>query len=308
MHWLTTKRLSTFTTKPYAGNPAWVIIGVPEAENQETLVKLASELHPLSCTTFVFPEQENADICLRFFSQSEEINFSGHGTIATYFGLEDENLIKLTEPTTLVRQKTKTGIQHLEVRVKDKKIERVTVSLQVPQFISTPVDVKQISRFLGIPPVNILNTTFPVAVVALSGCTDVIVPVESCDVLLHIEPNLQLMKNYCDRYQITGFVIYSLDTLEKENTAHMRYFAPSVGINEDPVSGAAGASLGCYLVQNRIVVMEKMARLIVEQGHAMKRPGKVYVHVHTDRNQIMKVTFGGQAVVTFEGRLLLPQD
>lgn len=308
MHWLSTKRISTFTTKPYAGNPAWVVIGADISEDAKKLVKLASELNPLSDTVFVFPEKERADLCLRFFSQSEEVNFSGHGTIAAYLGAEVENLITLTEPITLVRQKTKTGIQYIELRVKKKKIERVTVSLPVPQFISLPIDIKQISRCLNIPPVDIIDSKYPLGIVVLSGCTDIIAPIDNIDTLLNIKPNFQLMKNYCDRFRITGLVVYCLQTIEKGSTVHMRHFAPSVGIDEDPVSGLASASLGCYLLQNWILPAEEMTRIVVEQGYSMQRPGTVYIHVHTHKNQIMKVTFGGQGVVTFEGSVLLPED
>jgi len=308
MQWLTTKRVSTFTNKPYAGNPAWVVIGADRSVEEQKLVRLASELNPVSDTVFVYPEKDDADIGLRFFSQSEEIAFSGHGTIAAYFGVEGENLIKLTEPITLVKQKTKSGIQHIELRIKDNKIERVTVSLPAPQIISTPLDVKQISRFLGIPPVEILDANRPIGVVEISGCVEIIVPVVSSDVLLNLTPNFQLMKNFCDRLQTTGIVVYCSETFEKSNNAHMRHFAPSVGINEDPVSGAASASLGCYLVHNRIVAMEEMVRVVVEQGHSMKRPGVVYIHIHTYKSKIMKAAFGGQGVITFEGRVSLPED
>jgi PhzF family phenazine biosynthesis protein len=115
------------------------------------------------------------------------------------------------------------------------------------------------------------------------------------------------MKNYCDRFHITGLVAFCTATMEKEYNAHMRHFAPSVGINEDPVSGLASASLGCYLTHNQMVDVQEMTRILIEQGYAMNRPGCVYVHVHTHKNQIMKVTFGGQGVITFEGRTALPE-
>ena len=307
MCWLNARRISTFTNDPYAGNPAWVVISVDAPQDEKRLQILASELNPVSDTVFVFSGTESSDVYLRFFSQSEEINFSGHGTIAAYHALESEDLIKFTEPITLVRQKTRTGIQHIELRIKDKKIERVTVSLPVPQFISMPLEVKSISRFLGISPIDILNAAYPIGVVALSGCSDIVVPVKSCDFLLNIEPNFQLIKDYCAQFHLTGIIVYCLDTLNKNNTAHMRHFAPAIGINEDPVSGTGSASLGCYLLHNRIVPIEEMTRMLVEQGCSMKRPGLVYIHVYTHKNQILKVSFGGQGVVTFEGQVLLPR-
>jgi PhzF family phenazine biosynthesis protein len=305
MHWLTTKCISTFTGVPYAGNPAWVIIGAQKSEEEEKLLKVVSELNPVSDTVFIFPTKNDADFYLRFFSRSEEIDFSGHGTIAAYYGIINENLLELKEPITLIRQKTKTGVQHIELRLKSGKIERVTVSLPVPQFVSTQLEIKRIARFLGISPVDVIDATYPLGVVS-SGVTDIIVPVRSLNTLLDIKPNFQLMKNYCERLLMTGVVVYSMETFDKNNTVHMRHFAPTVGIDEDPVSGAASASLGCYMVKNRIVQLEEMTRIVVEQGNSMGRPGLVYIHVHSYKNQIMKVAFGGQGVVIFEGRVLLP--
>lgn len=305
MKWLKTKRVSTFTRKPYEGNPSWVVIGADRNEDPAALARLARELNSLTGTVFLFPSENDADLYLRFFSSSGEMSFSSECTLAAYLGLEDEELITFTEPTTLVRQKTKTGIQHLELRVKDKKVNRVTASLPVPQFISTPVDMKRIAHLLGVAPIDILGSNYSVGVVALSGCTDIIVPLSSCDLLIDATPDFHQMKTYCETYQLTGIVAFCLETKDPTNTAHMRYFAPAIGINEDPVAGAACAALGSYMLQNRIVPRgEVLTRIIVEHGHAMRRPGTAYVHVHTHKNNILKVTVGGQGVVTFTGTVL----
>lgn len=306
MEWLITKRISTFTNVPYAGNPAWVIIGIDALEDERKLLKLTSELNPISDTVFVSPKVEDADLFLRFFSQCEEMNFSGHGTIATYFALEGENIVQFSEPITLLKQKTKSGIQTLELRVKNGKVERVTVSLPPPQFVSVKLELKQIATFLNISPVDVSDAAYPLGIVSFS-LTDLIVPVKSLDFLLNMKPNFQLMRNYCERLLINGVVVYTMETVDENNTAHMRHFAPTLGINEEPVSGASGASLGSYLVHNQIIPLGEMTRLVVEQGNVMQRPGLVYIHIHGYKNQILRVTFGGQGVVTFEGRVLLPQ-
>jgi trans-2,3-dihydro-3-hydroxyanthranilate isomerase len=308
MKWITAKMVNTFTDQPFAGNPAWVAYGDDLTNDEQTLIHLANELNPVSDTAFVFPREGDADVFLRFFSKSEEIGFSGHGTIATYHALANESLLTISEPTTLIRQRTKTGTQHIELRVRDGKIHRVTVSLPVPQFISTQLDTKVIARFLGLPPIEILETTFPIGVVGLAGNTDVIVPVNSCDALHNLNMNIPLLKNYCDRMQIKGVVVWCFDGQSEGKKAYMRHFAPSVGIEEDPVSGAAGAEVGCFMVHNKIIPVQEMNRIIVEQGMSMNRPGTVYVHVHTHDTEILKVSFGGQGLVMFEGRLLLTQE
>jgi len=305
MKWLKTKRISAFTRVPYAGNPAWVILGADPREDERKLVKLAKELNPLSDTTYVFPYDGDADIHMRFFSQSAEIRFSGHGTIAAYIALEDENLIKITEPVTCIKQKTKAGIHPIELRVQDKKIHRITVSLPAPKSVSMPFEIKTISKFLGVSPVDITDTSFPIKAIE-SGYIEVVVPIKSLDSLLNMNPNFQLLKNYCERFGITGMVVFSKETKERDSTVHLRHFAPSVGINEDPASGGAAACLGYYLVHSGIVPAEEMTRIVVEQGYAMQRPGIIYVHVYTIKKDIIRVAFGGQGIVTFEGRVLLP--
>ena len=305
MKWLKTKRVSTFTQKPYEGNPSWVVIGADRNEDPVALARLAREINPLTGTAFPFPPENDADIYLRFFSGSGEMSYSSECTLAAYLGLEDEGLISFTEPTTLIRQKTKAGIQHLELRVKNKKVNRVTASLPVPQFISTPVDMKRIARLLGVTPIDVLSSSYSIGVVSLSGCTDIIVPLSSSDVLIHATPDFQQMKTYCETFQLTGIVAFCLETEDPANTAHMRYFAPAIGINEDPAAGAACAALGSYALQNRIVPRgEVLTRIVIEHGRAMKRPGTAYVHVHTYKNNILKVTVGGQGIVTFTGTVL----
>ncbi len=305
MEWVKAKRLCSFTTVPYAGNPAWVIIGTPMYYDEKKMMKLAHELNPLSDTTFIFPGDEEADLILRFFSGSEEIKFSGHGAVAAYYALENEGIIDLKEPNMILKQKTKSGIQVVELRFTNKKITRVTISLPPPNIISVELEIKNIARFLGISPIDISETNMPMSAVQ-SGHPEIIVPVKSLPQLLDITPNFALMKNYCQRLGVVGVVLFSMETNDPEANVHMRHFAPVVGINEDPASGGAAVALGYYLVKNRLITIEETTRIVVEQGYSLQMPGLVYVHIYTHQNDILRTTFGGQAVMTFEGKICLP--
>ncbi|MEO0124147.1 MAG: PhzF family phenazine biosynthesis protein [candidate division WOR-3 bacterium] len=305
MEWVKAKRLCSFTTVPYAGNPAWVIIGMQAHYDEKKMMKLARELNPLSDTTFIFPGDKEADLILRFFSGSEEIKFSGHGTVAAYYAIENEGIIDLIEPTTILKQKTKSGIHAVELRITNKKINRVTISLPPPNTISVDLEIKNVARFLGISPIDISETNMPMSAVQ-SGHPEIIVPIKSLPQLLDITPNFALMKNYCQRLGITGVVLFTIETNDPEANVHMRHFAPVVGINEDPASGGAAVALGYYLVKNKIVKIEETTRIVVEQGYSLQMPGLVYVHIYTHNNEILRTAFGGQAVMTFEGKICLP--
>uniref|UniRef100_A0A7V3RH75 PhzF family phenazine biosynthesis protein n=1 Tax=candidate division WOR-3 bacterium TaxID=2052148 RepID=A0A7V3RH75_UNCW3 len=304
MEWVKAKRLCSFTNKPYTGNPAWVIIGLKKDYDEKWMMRLAKELNPVSDTTFVFPDEE-ADLFLRFFSGTEEIKFSGHGTVATYYAIQDEGFLNLKEPITLIKQKTRSGIQSVELRVSNNKIQRVTISLPPPSTLSVNLEIKQIARFLGLSPVDISETGFPLSAV-MTEHPEAIVPVKSLPQLLDITPNFSLMKNYCQRMGITGVVVFTTEANDPKANAHMRHFAPVVGINEDPTSGIAAVALGYYLVKNGIIPGEETTRIIVEQGYSQQMPGLVYVHVYTYEKEILRIAFGGQAVLTFEGRIRLP--
>ncbi len=304
--WLKAKRMSAFTGVPYGGNPAWVVLGAEELSD-DAMQTLARELNPLSDTAFlqILPSQD-ADVILKFFSQGGEIGFSGHATVATYFALSGEKLLTFKEPITSIRQKTKSGVQYIELRVEKGTVHRATVALGGPKFIDNEYNVVAVARMMGIAPKDVSDTNLPLDTVS-TGFYSLIVPVKNLGVLFDLKPDFPLIEKFCNRLGVSGIQAFCLETVEKESHAHVRHFAPSLGIPEDPVSGGACASLGCYLVKNRLISLEHFNRIIIEQGHVLQRMGKVYVHIQMYKEQIATVKVGGQAVVTFEGQIAVPE-
>jgi PhzF family phenazine biosynthesis protein len=72
-----------------------------------------------------------------------------------------------------------------------------------------------------------------------------------------------------------------------------RFFAPGVGINEDPVTGSAHTCLGPYW-------SKRLGKKMVVRYQASARGGTVRVWVEGDR-----VKLGGQAVTVVRGELML---
>ncbi|MEO0227798.1 MAG: PhzF family phenazine biosynthesis protein [candidate division WOR-3 bacterium] len=303
--WVKAKRLSVFTSIPYGGNPAWVIIGA-EGVSEEDLRQVASDLNPISDTAFVLPETTSeADIYLRFFTGSGEINFSGHASIATYFALSGENILNLKEPETTIRQRTKAGIQFVDLRVKENKITRATMTLAKPNYLDIEPNPLQLARVLGISQSELGLANLPFDVIS-TGFYDLIVPVKSLETVKNLKPDFTFMNNFCIRLGIQGIIVFCLETFEPGDTAFMRHFAPVLGINEDPISGAAAGSLGCYLIRKKLVEPSNFSRIIIEQGYLQNRQGKVYVHIESSRDQIYRVKVGGNAILTFTGYILVP--
>lgn len=303
--WIKAKRMSVFTSIPYGGNPAWVVLSASGLAD-ETMRKIANDLNPLTDTGFVLPEQtKEADIYLRFFTGSGEVNFSGHTAIATYFALSGENIIAFKEPKTTIRQRTKAGIQQVDLRVKGDKITRATVVLARPNYMEPSVNPVAVAKFLGLTPDDLTGVGLPFDIIS-AGFYDLIVPLKSLDDMRKLMPNFSIMDSVCTRLGIHGVIVFCRETFDAGNDAFMRHFAPSLGVNEDPISGAAAGSLGCYMIRHGVVTQTNFTRIIIEQGYLQGRKGRVFVHIETTRDQILRVRVGGNAVLTFTGYILAP--
>ncbi len=91
---------------------------------------------------------------------------------------------------------------------------------------------------------------------------------------------------------VVGVLFYTLDS---NYDACTRFFAPAVGIPEDPVTGTANSALGFYLRKSGKLVKDFY---VFEQGHALGREG--IVHVRLDDG----VWVGGKAVCVAKGVLM----
>jgi trans-2,3-dihydro-3-hydroxyanthranilate isomerase len=258
--WVKAKRMSVFSSTPYAGNPAWVILS-SKGMLDETMRQIANDLNPLSDTAFVQPEPtKEADIFLRFFTGSGEVSFSGHAAIATYFALSGEQFLALKEPITVIRQRTKAGIQQVELRIKGDKITRATILLSKPNYMEQEINPVAVAKCLGLTSNDITQTCLPFDIIS-SGFYDLIVPIKSIADMQKIAPNFSLMDSFCTRLGIHGIIAFCPESFDPGDDAFMRHFAPCLGVNEDPISGASAGSLGCYMVRHRMVEPSNFTRV-----------------------------------------------
>lgn len=303
--WIKAKRFSAFTALPYGGNPAWVVLGAEDLTDRE-MQTISSDLNPHSDTAFVFSESTHeANIFLRFFNGNKEVNFSSHAALATYFALSGEGVLKLKEPETTVKQRTKTGINPVELRVEADRITRATVTLAKPAYLDLEVNPALVARFLGLSQADVTGAGLSMDVISTSFY-DLIVPLHSLKDMRNMMPNFSLMDSFCVRLGISGVIVFCRQTFDVESTAFMRHFTPSIGTNENPISGLAAGTLGCYLFKHKLIEAANFSRIVIEQGHLQQKQGKVYVHLETTRGQIYRVKIGGNAVLTFTGYILTP--
>lgn len=292
------KHVDAFTTHPFAGNPAGVVLDA-KGLNDDEMQKLAREKN-LPETAFILPPtSKGADLQIRWFTPTSEVPLCGHATIASFHALAEEGLEGMsTQGQHYFKLQTKSGI--LAVRV-EKNFQGTTVEfeLPVPNFRIKKRVPQEIMNSLGLKSAD-LDTRFPVVV-----DRDVFIPMKKLKTLNAVKPDFAKLKSVSAKEKILGACLFTVETVESTSAVHSRFFAPAVGINEDPVTGSANGPLGVYLQRyvlpkNIKIASRQLAdgrtEFIGEQGFAINRPGHVKIRVSADDGRIKTVSIAGEAV------------
>jgi PhzF family phenazine biosynthesis protein len=100
--------------------------------------------------------------------------------------------------------------------------------------------------------------------------------------------------------------VFTTETVDRMSAVHSRFFAPTVGINEDPVTGSANGPLGAYLFERgEVEATGDTVTLIGEQGDAIGRRGRVTIQLGIKGPQVSSVKVGGRAVTILDAELLV---
>jgi PhzF family phenazine biosynthesis protein len=225
---------------------------------------IAREMN-LSETAFVHPQQGGYH--LQWFTPQVEVDLCGHATLATAHILWQTGLVKAAES---VRFFTRSGWLTAS-QCKD------LIEMDFPSAPVAPMDVsEEIITAVGARP----DYTFISHDKWLFEYAD-----ES--IIRQLKPDFAALK------QRTGSALAV--TAPSSTPAFdfvSRYFAPWIGIDEDPVTGSAHCTLGSYWAH-------KLGKNHLTAFQASARGGIVHVRISDDRTYV-----GGKAVTVFAGELL----
>src|SRR5438874_8685266 len=125
--------LDVFTTTRFSGNPLAVFTDGDGLSDDEMLA-IAREMN-LSETVFVQkPTDEEALARLRIFTTKEELKLAGHPVIGTWFLLAELGVVPAQEGGVHVLQQTGAGVLPVEIRFKDGRPYRVTMTQKEALF------------------------------------------------------------------------------------------------------------------------------------------------------------------------------
>jgi PhzF family phenazine biosynthesis protein len=251
-------QVDAFTGRLFGGNPAAVVL-LDEELPEPTMQAIATE-NNLSETAFVLPE--DGAYRLRWFTPKVEVDLCGHATLGAAFVLFE---IGAAGGDT-IRFETKSGTLTVTR-------EGDLLSMNFPSLPPEPVvKTDELVRVLGATPTEV------------HAARDLMAVFETQEQIIALRPDfvkLALMDPFAVMVTAPG----------KEVDFVSRFFAPKVGIDEDPVTGSAHCTLIPYWAK----------RLGKEKLHALqvsKRGGELFGEQAGDR-----VTIKGRAVEYLRGRI-----
>ncbi|MBI4720535.1 MAG: PhzF family phenazine biosynthesis protein [Chitinivibrionia bacterium] len=254
--------VDSFTEEPFAGNPAGVCI-LSEPRDENWMQNVAREMN-LSETAFLLEEEDG--FRLRWFTPASEVALCGHATLASAHILWETEVLGRRERA---RFHTMSGL--LEAEQKKDGIEM--------DFPATPDEP-------AAAPIGLVEALGVVPVYCGKNSFDYIIEVESEDAVRRLDPDFAALRALDER----GVMVTSAaDTPGYDFVS--RFFAPAVGINEDPVTGSAHCCLGPYWGA-RLGKKEMVA------FQASARGGIVRVRLDGKR-----VKLGGRAITVIRGEL-----
>lgn len=293
-------QVDAFTRKPFTGNPAGVVPDAGRLSGSD-MQHIARELN-ISETVFILPaeNEEKNDLKLRWFTPTQEVDLCGHATIAAFHLLAErgEFGLQINEPQSFLVE-TRSGVLTVDVEWFETR-PFIKFTLPIPQFFPYPGDIRYLCGALGLADIEISNKVKP-RITADGYC---FVPVRSVDSLETLEPNQYLLRKLNDRHDLKGFVVFSTETDDPDTDWTLRFFAPSMGIFEDPVTGTANGPMAAFLWETGYLDQTaKHFSLKGSQGRYVKRPGLVHVNLAVDNGAIRLLQIGGEAVTVIEGSI-----
>lgn len=296
------KHVDAFTTEPFTGNPAGVVLDA-RGLNEKAVQNIARELN-LSETAFVLPPTvKSADIQIRWFTPAAEVPLCGHATIGSFHALAESGMYGMKRPGIYhFRLQTKSGILGVAV---EKRYSGTMIEFQlpIPQF---RVHKKIPSALLGALRVRSSDVQTNLPFVSESY---LYLPLKKLSTIKSLQPDLSLLDSYTRATKTLGVCIFCLETIEQSSAVHSRFFAPALGIVEDPVTGSANGPLGVYLYQYAIhqdfpipsfLLPDGRMEFIGEQGDDIGRRGRIKVRLRVTGHGVRQVSIAGEAVTIME--------
>lgn len=257
-------QVDAFTDKPFQGNPAAVVLLETPAE-AGWMRSVAAEMN-LSETAFVCPQEGGFN--MRWFTPKVEVELCGHATLASAHVLWESGMVPADHEILFL---TRSG--RLPIRKEGEFIQ------------------------MDFPAAGVTTGTLPEGVLPAIGAQPSFIGVSGEKWLLEFADESivrSLALDFAALRSIKGRGLIATSRSSRQGVDFVsRYFAPWVGIDEDPVTGSAHTILALYWAA-KLGKSELVAQQVSSRG------GTLRLQVSGNR-----VLIAGRAVTVFRGELFV---
>ena len=253
-------QIDSFTDTPFSGNPAAVCI-LPASISAEGMQLIAAEMN-LSETAFLEQTGENT-FGLRWFTPTTEVDLCGHATLASAFMLFDEGIVA---EDAEIEFNTKSGI-----------LKVVKIGAEI---------------VMDFPLIQTTETPHPAFEKTFMGKTVVGAAKLKGNWIIELAASEDVETLKADFIKIAAESEEGIIVTAKGNEPYdicSRYFAPNIGVMEDPVTGFAHCALMDYW-------HKKSGKMSLNAYQASQREGDMRLEKEGERVKIF-----GKAIKIFEG-------
>ncbi len=270
---LTVFQVDAFSNEIFRGNPAAIFV-LDEWLPELIMQAIAGEMN-LSESAFVV--RKGNDFRIRWFTPTAEVDLCGHATLASAHVLHQH----LSEPLGVLKFHSNSGIL---TTLSDGN----AITLNFPTATLTEVSLdKNIAKMVGGSPKEAYK------------CDDLILYYDDASEIEVLTPNLSELaklpyRGICVTAPYNGLSNNSpFDAKASEIDFVCRFFAPAIGINEDPVTGSAYTAL-------TPLYASKMKKTEFRAKQISRRSGELQLQLLESRVEIK-----GKAITSMQGTLFI---
>ncbi|GAB7049881.1 PhzF family phenazine biosynthesis protein [Catenuloplanes indicus JCM 9534] len=280
--------VDVFTDRPFAGNPLAVVFDA-ELLGTAQMAALAREFN-LSETVFVLPPSAaapEATYRARIFTPASELPFAGHPSVGAAVTVTRRGL---AAPGTL-RQECGAGVLPIEVTAHGEA--RLTGGTPTLGADRDPAPLLEIA---GLSAADLAG---PAPRPAGCGLEHLYLAVRPDAV-----SRATLDAAAAARHGVPKQTVFAWNAAT--HTAHLRMFAPGVGVAEDPATGSAALGLGVWLTGAGLLPADGTTAYTIHQGAEIHRPSTLDCTVTAAAGTAVSATVAGHVVEIANGKIAVP--
>jgi len=289
--------IDVFSSTPFGGNQLAVL---PDAAgiSSEGMQKIAREFN-FGETTFILPKNDPANTCrVRIFTPRVELDFAGHPSVGTACALVMKQHVRLSAPVRLILEEN-AGPVTVDVAHRNGAFRgTLTLSgkIEAPTGAPSPAELAAV---LSVEPAEV-NQVF-LAGVGVPFC---FAQLTSNQVVDRAAMNRAAWATTLSRAW-SPHIFFFAGNLRDGGKLYARMWAPALGIEEDPATGAACAAL-VGVMASKHDFGGTAYRLSIQQGVSMGRRSEIEAEARKTGNVVTSVSVGGAAANIASGEIEVP--